>query len=232
MKKLILFLALTAISIVSFAQTWSTNTGILYANPTTTKIGIGTTAPLAFLHIKNTGECIRLEAIGPAVSYMTFYTGATLNGSIGFNYTTISTLNITTNASTPILFNTNNTERMRIDATGNVLIGKTTQTNSTYKLEVEGKVRATEIVVNSTGADFVFENNYKPRTLAELEQFVKTNKHLPEIPAASEMQTKGVSVSDMQTKLLQKVEELTLYMIELKKENEILKAEIEKLKNK
>jgi hypothetical protein len=117
-------------------------------------------------------------------------------------------------------------------STGNVLIGKSTQTNATYKLEVEGKIRATEIVVNSTGADFVFENNYKPRNLAELEQFVNTNKHLPDIPAASEMQTNGISISDMQTKLLQKVEELTLYMIELKKENDLLKAEIEKLKNK
>jgi hypothetical protein len=118
-----------------------------------------------------------------------------------------------------------------LNTTGNILIGKSTQTNSTYKLEVEGKIRATEIVVNTTGADFVFEKNYKPRSLADLEQYVKINKHLPEIPSASEMQAKGVSLSDMQNALLQKVEELTLYMIELKKENDLLKQEINKLKN-
>jgi hypothetical protein len=115
---------------------------------------------------------------------------------------------------------------------GNVLIGKTTQTNSTYKLEVEGKIRATEIVVNSTGADFVFDKNYKPLNLSELEQYVNINKHLPDVPSASEMQTNGMNVSDMQTTLLQKVEELTLYMIELKKENNQLKKEIENIKNK
>ncbi len=100
---------------------------------------------------------------------------------------------------------------------GNVLIGKTTQTNSTYKLDVAGKIRADEIVVNTTGADFVFEPTYKLRSLSELETFVRTNKHLPDIASAKEMQENGVSAGEMQAKLLQKVEELTLYVIELEK---------------
>jgi hypothetical protein len=113
---------------------------------------------------------------------------------------------------------------------GNILIGKTTQTNTAYKLDVSGKIRAHEIVVNTTGADFVFEPTYKLRTLSELEAFIRTNKHLPDFAPAKEMQQNGVSAGEMQTKLLQKVEELTLYVIELKKENERLEAEKNKSK--
>lgn len=113
---------------------------------------------------------------------------------------------------------------------GNVLIGKTAQTNSAYKLDVAGKIRADEIIVNTTGADFVFEPNYNLRTLAEVEAFIKANKHLPEIAPAANMQTNGANMGELQTKLLQKIEELTLYMIELKKENELMKKEIKELK--
>ncbi|PXV59425.1 hypothetical protein CLV62_13646 [Dysgonomonas alginatilytica] len=61
--------------------------------------------------------------------------------------------------------------------------------------------------------------------LDELEQFVKTNNHLPEIPSASEVEKDGLSLGEMQNKLLQKIEELTLYTIELKKEVDQLKAQ-------
>jgi hypothetical protein len=108
---------------------------------------------------------------------------------------------------------------------GNVLIGKTTQTNTNYKLDVAGKVRANEVTVNTTGADFVFEKNYKLLSLPEVENYITQHKHLPDISPATEMQNNGVSVGEMQAKLLQKVEELTLYLIELKKENELLKEE-------
>ncbi|HEX3007802.1 MAG TPA: hypothetical protein VHO90_09330, partial [Bacteroidales bacterium] len=108
---------------------------------------------------------------------------------------------------------------------GNVLIGKNTQTNTSYKLDVAGKIRADEIVVNTTGADFVFEPTYNLRSLPELETFIKQNKHLPEIAPAKEMQENGVSAGEMQAKLLQKIEELTLYVIELKKENERIRNE-------
>ncbi|AZI24047.1 hypothetical protein EA772_01315 [Pedobacter sp. G11] len=114
-----------------------------------------------------------------------------------------------------ITFNTNtNMEQMRLDANGNLLIGKISQANTTYKLDVEGKVRANEIVVNTNGADFVFEDSYHLRPLSDLDIFVKKFKHLPEIPPAKTMQAEGVSISELQIKLLQKVEELTLYLIE------------------
>ncbi len=125
-------------------------------------------------------------------------------------------------------FYNNAIERVRITGDGNVLIGKTTQTNTAYKLDVNGKARANEIVVNTTGADFVFEDNYRLRPLAEVESFVKQNKHLPEIPTAKAMQQEGVGVSELQTKLLQKVEELTLYIIQQQKEIDELKKKLNK----
>ena len=100
---------------------------------------------------------------------------------------------------------------------GNVLIGKTSQTNTSYKLDVAGKVRANEIVVNTTGADYVFEQDYKLKDLQEVEYFIQENNHLPGIPSAREMQTKGMALGELNTKLLEKIEELTLYVIELEK---------------
>jgi hypothetical protein len=113
---------------------------------------------------------------------------------------------------------------------GNILIGKTTQINTAYKLDVAGKVRADEIIVNTTGADFVFDSTYKLRTLPELETFIKQNKHLPEIAPAKEMQENGVSAGEMQAKLLQKIEELTLYVIEQQKKMEAMQLELDQLK--
>lgn len=109
---------------------------------------------------------------------------------------------------------------------GNVLIDKATQVNSTYKLDVNGKMRALEIVVNTTGADFVFEKDYELMPLNILEQKIKTDKHLPEIASAAEMQENGVGLGELNTKLLQKTEELTLYIIELNKRIEELEKKI------
>jgi len=100
---------------------------------------------------------------------------------------------------------------------GPLAVGKDSPPISGYKLDVDGKIRANEIVVNTGGADFVFEDNYNLKSLNEVESFIKENKHLPEIPTAKEVQENGVSLGEMQTKLLQKVEELTLYIIEQEK---------------
>ena len=122
-------------------------------------------------------------------------------------------------------------ERMRISSGGNVLIGKTTQTNTDYKLDIAGKIRANEVVVNATGADFVFEPDYKLPELTEVEKYIVENKRLPDISPAGEMKENGMNLSEMQTKLLQKIEELTLYIIELNKKNEMQNREIELLKS-
>lgn len=83
---------------------------------------------------------------------------------------------------------------------------------------IDGKLTAKEIEIKvNTGADFVFSPNYNLPTLSEVEAFVKENKHLPEIPSEKEMQENGLNLNDMQIKLLQKIEELTLYTIQLEK---------------
>jgi hypothetical protein len=86
-----------------------------------------------------------------------------------------------------------------------------------------GKIVCKEVEVTLTGfPDFVFEESYELMSLEEVEQHIKQNKHLPDIPSEKEVLENGLGLGEMQAKLLQKIEELTLYMIELKKENEIL----------
>ena len=116
--------------------------------------------------------------------------------------------------------------------TGNVLIGKTGQANRSYRLDVSGGVRADSVIVNADGSDFVFEKNYNLSSLDKVEKYIAENKHLPEIPSAEQMQKEGMSIGEMQTKLLQKVEELTLYIIEQNKRVEKLERENAELRAK
>jgi hypothetical protein len=119
---------------------------------------------------------------------------------------------------------------------GNVGIGTINNTvnGTTYKLAVSGSVVATsmDIVGTVPASDYVFEPSYKLRSLSETENFVKENKHLPEVPSAKEFKEKGYSIGQMDDILLRKIEELTLYMIELKKDNDALKAKVQNLENK
>lgn len=118
--------------------------------------------------------------------------------------------------------------------TGNVGIG-TTNTGP-YKLAVEGKIGAREIKVTLANpwADYVFNKSYQLRSLYNLEKFVQLNQHLPGIPSALEVKDAGgVELGNMNVKLLEKVEELTLYVIQLKKENDkIIRQLKEVLKKK
>ena len=111
---------------------------------------------------------------------------------------------------------------------GNVGIGTE---HPDKELTVNGTIHTTEVLVSAVGADFVFEEDYKLKTLEEVENFVNENNHLPDIPSAAEMKQDGMELGKMGTKLLQKIEELTLYVIELAKKNKELKKKIEAMKN-
>ncbi|MDD7885333.1 hypothetical protein [Flavivirga sp. 57AJ16] len=108
----------------------------------------------------------------------------------------------------------------------NIGIGTTSfiDGSDTYRLSVEGKVRAHEVKVYTTWADFVFAKNYNLPTLKEVESYIKENGHLKDIPSAEEVKENGVKLGEMNKLLLQKIEELTLYVIDLKKEIEVLKT--------
>jgi Listeria-Bacteroides repeat domain (List_Bact_rpt). len=114
---------------------------------------------------------------------------------------------------------------------GNLILGQSTQKNSLYKLDVYGLMRANDITVNSDGADFVFEEGYKLRSLTELETYIKANRHLPEIASASTMQSNGMTLGEVQTRLLQKIEELTLYLIEKDKQLDAQQKKTEEQQN-
>lgn len=132
---------------------------------------------------------------------------------------------------------------MTIKRGGNVGIG-TIDPDS--KLAVNGTIHTKEVKVDLNGwSDFVFKPNYELRTLEEVEQHIAENGHLPEIPSEAEVTENGINLGEMDAKLLQKIEELTLYMInmnkqlksqsqkmeQLEQENSELKREVSALKN-
>lgn len=116
-------------------------------------------------------------------------------------------------------------ERMRITKNGNVGIG--TLSTGTHKLAVEGSIGARLVKVEATSwPDYVFEKEYILSSLEDLERFILLNKHLPEIPSAKEVVEEGIDLGAMNSKLLQKIEELTLYLIE---QNKQLKAQLSRV---
>ena len=97
---------------------------------------------------------------------------------------------------------------------GNVGIGTD---NPTYKLSVNGNIRTKEVVVETGWADYVFNEKYKLKSLVEVEKYIGLNKHLAGIPSSAEIEKNGLFLGDTQKKMMEKIEELTLYMIQLNK---------------
>lgn len=118
--------------------------------------------------------------------------------------------------------------RMRIDNQGNVGIGtENSVLNPAEKLAVNGLIHTKEVKVDLLGwPDYVFNNEYKLPTLKEVEKQIKEKGHLANIPSATEVEKNGILLGEMNKKLLEKVEELTLYIIQMNKEIELLKGKI------
>ena len=113
---------------------------------------------------------------------------------------------------------------------GNFGIGTTTPQ---YLLSVKGTVGAEEFIVTNTGwSDYVFQPGYRLRPLSEVDAYIQANHHLPDIPSEAEVKEKGVSVGEMQSKLLAKVEELTLHMIQAEERNNRLEEQNQELRDR
>ena len=219
------------------ALAFSTNPGYSYGQLPTERmridisgnVGIGTVSPAYTLDIDGV---VRSFGVSPGFicwnsntgggSYQLGIAGAMGQfASDGTTYTYVdyaNTLNIRSYSGGTI-------SRMVVTANGNVGIGTT---NPTEKLSVNGRIRAKEVVVETTNwSDNVFDESYQLQSLSDVERQIKTVKHLPGVPSAQEVTEKGVSVGDMQAILLAKIEELTLYVIQQEKEQSAQRATLE-----
>jgi hypothetical protein len=120
--------------------------------------------------------------------------------------------------------------------TGKVTMGTEKYDNDNdYRLYVKDGIKTERIkveIASSNGwADYVFDNDYKLRSLEEVEQYITENKHLPEIPSTSEVLKNGIELKEMNVLLLKKVEELTLYLLEQNKKIKELTERVDELKN-
>lgn len=169
---------------------------------------------------------IRSSILGGASS--TDIVQANSNGILG-------NISITSFAPNLNYWHSNGTDVYRTNTEGKVFIGMNpcpSCTTGSYRLYVEGGIKAREIKVTAIPfPDFVFDKKYKLRSLPELEQYISENKHLPNIPSAAEIEkNEGIEIGDMQTKLLQTIEEQALYIIDLQKQMNLLKEEVASIK--
>ncbi len=188
--------------------------------PSTGYAGIGTTTPVSDLTITSTNSInpnnTNADLPYSSITFQNKWSGSYLIGRIA----AIQENNRYVDAAA-MVFSTGVGglyERMRINTAGNLLIGKTSQTNTAYKFDVNGSIRANSIVVNTTGADYVFDAGYKLPALNEVRKYIEANHHLPGISPAANMQSTGFDLGENQTRLLAKIEELTLYLIEKDKQ--------------
>ncbi len=197
------------------------------------KVGIGTNTPGGLVEIAdgaadpaNYGslQIVRPASPGNNLFHLSFIRAANAVFGMGFVNTvtppnqTVGVWMANNTSVTPLMsFNQNQT------------VGINTIDTKGYQFAVNGSAIFTKAVVQlyANWADYVFNNDYKLMSIKSLEQYIYENKHLPDMPSAEEMQKKdGIDLGEMNTKLLQKVEELTLYVIELNKKIETLQNKI------
>ncbi|MDR1757573.1 MAG: hypothetical protein LBR51_01245 [Bacteroidales bacterium] len=242
MKKLIITFLSIFFAVSVHAQTWTAGTGLLYNNPLTTKIGIGTMYPNQALHVVN-GNILISKTSTYAAGQDTNRAPGSTNGSIMFG-SDITPSCISGNWAIEYLDGDDGAYGLNfwkpyngcvgtgtmnfalfLQDNGNIGIGTSSPAE---KLTVNGKICAKEVRVALSGApcwpDYVFSPQHKLLSLEETEQYITKNKHLPEIPSSAEVEDNGIALGEMNALLLKKIEELTLHVIELQKQINDLKS--------
>lgn len=123
-----------------------------------------------------------------------------------------------------------NNQIMNIKGNGEIGIG--TNKTAGFALSVNGKIRAREVQIYSSWADFVFEPDYNLMSLEQVDSYIRLNRHLPEVPTAEEVEKNGINLGEINATLLRKIEELTLYIIEQDKKQKALEERLLKLEGK
>ena len=204
-------------------------------------VGIGTDNPDEKLHLIGTASISGNIGLTSDLAWMTGQHTLELQNEdagdvvLALHRKGHSAANIRHNATGGLTLNgsgSNTANHLFISGTGKVGVGS--KDFGSHQFVVEGSVGARKVVVQPTSgwADFVFDDNYDLISLEDVATFIETHQHLPEIPSEAEVKENGIDVGAMDAKLLQKIEELTLYLIEQNKEIKALKEKVEKLEGK
>lgn len=211
MKTLFILILTLLFTIIGKAQPWSgTTPGNIYYNQG--NVGIGTTSPGYKLDVAGTAQ---INNIWKFDSNGIFYWGTCYGNGLLTWDTGYASVQAQAGNSLRLGVYGYDTA-ININTAGNVGIGTT---SPEAKLTVQGKIIASEIQVKSieTIPDYVFKSDYKLMSLNQVEDFVKLNQHLPEVPSEKEFKEYGMNMAEMNVLLLKKIEELTLYAIDQKK---------------
>ncbi len=219
------------LSLNSYSSKWTNRKDVMtFTN--TGKVGINTNAPAADLDVRG-NAVFRDGALDIALSTPAGRNGIIFDSDNSGDYSRLDIFNVPNTTESSRYFSlkyNSDSHGITIRKGGNVGIG--TNGPGSYKLAVNGKVRAKEVVVETGWADFVFEKEYQLPTLEEVENHIKEKGHLKDIPSAKEVEENGVSLGQMDSKLLQKIEELTLYILEENKKRKGLESIIKTLESR
>lgn len=193
-------------------------------------IGIGTAAPAVKLHVNtSSSEVIRIQGASP---YLSLYDNT--DGYAGYFWYNGTDIVLGGTSGHALRFVSNGFYKMTINTDGRVSIGSSNNPATGYLLSVDGKIICTEARVQASASwpDYVFKKNYRLLPIAEVEKQIRLHGHLPGLPAATQVEKEGFDLGDMNNRLLKKIEELTLYIIKLDKENKKLNDRVKKLEEK